>query len=316
MKERPILFQGAMVRALLDGSETQTRRIVKPQPSEELGWSSVMDCWRPVHRAPPSQAWKCPYGQPGDRLIVASEIPGVPRTYCAGSDGTIYSRARGTYRPLRAHGNKNGYLCVTIMDGARKTTRAVHSLVCAAFYGPSPFDGAQVRHLNGNPERCEPANLAWGTQAKNWSDRRAHGNGIEGEKHHNAKLSDVERGHLRWAIERGLCSQRHAARTLGMSQGAMGGVMAGGEIESPDQDIPLGRIPFILLEIVSVRVERLNDITLGDICKEGLARSIYDFRPATDGFRVFTELWELINGAGSWSANPFVWVVEFKRVPA
>ena len=70
----------------------------------------------------------------------------------------------------------------------------------------------------------------------------------------------------------------------------------------------------ILLEIVSVRVERLQDITLGDICNEGLAKSIYEFRPANDGFRVWTELWESINGAGSWAADPWVWVIEFRRV--
>lgn len=70
----------------------------------------------------------------------------------------------------------------------------------------------------------------------------------------------------------------------------------------------------ILLEIVSVRIERVQDITLGDICKEIGAASIYEFRPATYGFDVFAELWDEIYGEGSWNANPWVWVVEFKRV--
>lgn len=69
----------------------------------------------------------------------------------------------------------------------------------------------------------------------------------------------------------------------------------------------------ISLEITGVRVERLNDITLGDVCKE-LGCGLYDFQPATDGFRVWSELWNSIYGAESWQANPFVWVIEFKRM--
>lgn len=69
----------------------------------------------------------------------------------------------------------------------------------------------------------------------------------------------------------------------------------------------------IMLEITGVRVERLQAITLGDICKE-IGCGLYDFRPATDGFRVWAELWNSIYGADSWQANPWVWVVEFKRV--
>ncbi|HBQ7727997.1 TPA: morphogenetic protein [Klebsiella pneumoniae] len=69
----------------------------------------------------------------------------------------------------------------------------------------------------------------------------------------------------------------------------------------------------ILLEITNVRVERLQSITLGDICKE-VGCGLYDFRPATHGFQVWEELWKSIYGAESWNANPWVWVIEFKRV--
>ena len=77
----------------------------------------------------------------------------------------------------------------------------------------------------------------------------------------------------------------------------------------------------ILIEVVSVRVERLQDISEADAIAEGLPwqqctdwmgpnGSQRDFGPK-DAYR---ELWEQINGAGSWDANPWVWVVEFKRV--
>jgi len=68
------------------------------------------------------------------------------------------------------------------------------------------------------------------------------------------------------------------------------------------------------LEITDVRIEQLQMITIGQICKEGLARSMYEFAPVTQAFPVFEELWDSIYGPGAWSANPWVWVIEFKRI--
>ncbi|AYW60740.1 TPA: hypothetical protein P6M77_001506 [Pseudomonas aeruginosa] len=68
----------------------------------------------------------------------------------------------------------------------------------------------------------------------------------------------------------------------------------------------------ILLEITAVRVERLHQITIGEICKEGLARSMYEFIPVTTAFDAFAELWN--STGGDWDANPWVWVIEFRRV--
>lgn len=109
----------------------------------------------------------------------------------------------------------------------------------------------------------------------------------------------------------------------------------------------------ILLEITAVRVERLNEISEADATAEGcqpdtpetwwqgyihmesiddlvhvtskgeappdgmiepkkMKRRTHLLRSAKDHYRA---LWESINGAGSWAANPFVWVVEFRRLP-
>nr|WP_202423981.1 hypothetical protein [Duganella lactea] len=80
----------------------------------------------------------------------------------------------------------------------------------------------------------------------------------------------------------------------------------------------------ILLEIVSVRVERLKAITEADARAEGVSATGWQpsySNPDNAGgdesmsaVDAFCELWESINGADSWVANPWVWVVEFKRV--
>lgn len=79
MKERPILFQGAMVRALLDGTKTQTRRVVKPAPTGgfdlrmhkcESGYVYAASYENLSWEKPERIRWDCPYGQPGERLWV------------------------------------------------------------------------------------------------------------------------------------------------------------------------------------------------------------------------------------------------------
>ncbi|HHS9980102.1 TPA: hypothetical protein ACTY9H_004748 [Klebsiella quasipneumoniae subsp. similipneumoniae] len=83
----------------------------------------------------------------------------------------------------------------------------------------------------------------------------------------------------------------------------------------------------ILLEITNVRVERLNAISEEDAEAEGIdMEALYDSqdcydciadhnmtgRPTVTG--AFKYLWESIYGAENWLANPWVWVIEFKRV--
>ncbi len=84
MKERPVLFNGDMVRAILDGRKTHTRRVMKVQPeSQELGLSRITESknssdtgkyfWSlsdALGSRPRSKIFPCPFGQAGDRLWV------------------------------------------------------------------------------------------------------------------------------------------------------------------------------------------------------------------------------------------------------
>ncbi len=67
----------------------------------------------------------------------------------------------------------------------------------------------------------------------------------------------------------------------------------------------------INLEITGVRVERLQDISKEDVMAEGFTDFMTEMHCGYH--QPYADLWEKINGAGSWSENPWVWVVEFKR---
>ncbi len=68
----------------------------------------------------------------------------------------------------------------------------------------------------------------------------------------------------------------------------------------------------ILLEITDVRVERLKSISDRDAIREGCSTA--DMKSGDCVADVFARLWASIYGSDSWNANPWVWVIEFKRV--
>jgi len=75
------------------------------------------------------------------------------------------------------------------------------------------------------------------------------------------------------------------------------------------------------LEIIKVRVERLNEISEDDAKAEGAPGYEESIDPSPPDEHCewsyqasFRRLWESINGAASWAKNPWVWVIEFKRV--
>lgn len=225
MKERPILFSSPMVRAILAGRKTQTRRIVKPAPPEWCGEAHHRGeaDWYLTESPIPFNAFdaKCPYGQPGDRLWVRETF------YCdmlPFADGGPLPKDKPDWADDNLYYRADGTCCQIIPE-------------CSC---------AEVGKPKFRPSIHMP----------------------------------------RWASR-------------------------------------------ITLEVVSVRVERLSEITEADAIAEGIVHDhLWDranspsdrltyvgcgetFATAVEAYQ---HLWGSINGPGSWEANPWVWVVEFKRV--
>lgn len=107
MKERPILFNGPMVSAILEGRKTQTRRIIKPQPY--AGWMPDVGIYHPTIIDREGEAFPgdpvfgaydevdgrpCPFGQPGDRLWVRETFSESEPCHLGGrQQPTIWYRA-------------------------------------------------------------------------------------------------------------------------------------------------------------------------------------------------------------------------------
>ncbi len=76
----------------------------------------------------------------------------------------------------------------------------------------------------------------------------------------------------------------------------------------------------LVLPLVSVRVERVQDISEADAIAEGLRCTDFGWTDGTTGYdtvsarEAFRELWDSIYGQESWNANPWVWVAEWKEI--
>ena len=118
MRERPILFSSSMVRALLAGTKTQTRRIVKYTPA--LGEPAAWPAARTARWLNSAGAGRyCPYGHPGDRLWVretwclsnpefADECPcdGRPTRLCGDGDSTLWAWYAATDEGVTSSGER------------------------------------------------------------------------------------------------------------------------------------------------------------------------------------------------------------------
>lgn len=219
-RERPILFSGPMVRALLDGRKTQTRRICKPAIDGEFParsvhpdgagtgwiawWGDPITAAESARMYPGAEGFRCTYGQPGDRLWVKEKFTPLPMQ--------------------------------------------------APTDGPSRW---LIQYAEGCQRECDaPAG-------------------------YNPMLYNYER----WTSS--LFMPRWASR--------------------------------ITLEVTGVRVERLQAISEADALAEGVTDCYRITDPVSgeinrDAVEAYADLWESINGPGSWDANPWVWVVSFRRI--
>lgn len=229
MKERPILFSGAMVRAILEGRKTVTRRPIKPAPigipapPPAIAGGSWTWKGQPLLGRKAEMLSQCPYGRPGDRLWVREswwQAGDWQATYPEDDTGAWFGSKRIVY----------------LADGAPPN----------------------------EPNRHYPSGLR------------------------NGAYSAAEPNKI-WRHRPSIHMPRWASR--------------------------------ILLEITAVRVERLQDISEEQAIAEGVHFDKRRWFATDEGGPAFTwpqhafeHLWRSINGADSWDANPWVWVVEFKQV--
>lgn len=229
IKERPILFSGPMVRAILDGRKTQTRRVLTIRHAKRLGLETCGDLlvtadgpqWDGTFeggRVP----W-CPYGKLGDRLWVRETWTELLHTSPASDE------------PILCDGDK-------LIEHATRNPD-----------GGWYYDGKVIAYrATSNIEFCD-------------------GDGFTGDM---ADKSDMPR----WRPS--IHMPRWASR--------------------------------ITLEITGVRCERLQSISRGDCMEEGCP--FRNIAGETDPRQWYQDLWNSINGPDSWAANPFVWVIEFRRL--
>lgn len=246
-----------MVRAILDGQKTQTRRIAKE-------FDGFQDMDKLLARFPNQQG--CPYGKPGD-LDWNTGLP--PK------EGVYYVR---------------GLLNESIGGDNRAVWVNPHYFT----WGFTECDDPEAIWLDSD---ITPENIQW------------------------KRPGDMLWVRETWAVSNiydklapsGIC------KDLPKGPGHAPTKVLYPSTDRISEGIKLRQSNFmprwasrILLEVTDIRVERLNAISDADALAEGCSS---DSMLSGDCLAsVYARLWESINGEGSWEANPWVWVIGFRRV--
>ena len=129
-------------------------------PSGEDSQQSETEIWKPVPSEPGTLASSL------GRILLAPSYAPLPnggyRLYTPEPRYGCVTRAQKSAR--------HEYLFIMVKrqePGKRQHPRKAHQLVCEAFHGQKPFDGAVVLHLDENALNNRPENLRWGTQKEN-----------------------------------------------------------------------------------------------------------------------------------------------------
>lgn len=160
MRERPILFSGPMVRAILAGTKTQTRRVVKPQPAGE--WAS------------PGRS-SCPYGRPGDRLWVRETFGHFERSEGFKPGCAVFYRADGNclkLEPWRPSIHMPRWACRLVLEisAIRMERLQAISEADAIAEGASFHDGLGVGHSGWRHDFGDVHATARDAFARLWRD--------------------------------------------------------------------------------------------------------------------------------------------------
>lgn len=266
MRELPIRFNAPMVRAIMDGRKTQTRRIVKPQPI----WVGDPSVPFKTMDADPKGIIRCPFGKPGDRLWVIQfkPIPFGDGKYAIADDGNLYDISCPFPRRRRVRISHNGYEEITLRHKGIQQAFRINRLVAEAFYG-SPNPGDVAHHLDGNRRNNMPENIDWCTPKQNSNNAVAAGS-FYGKKGSQSSLSQEQVLEIKSSV----LQQKELARIYGVTQPTISKIRSGKRWAQPcEVACPRNRpITFsrITLEVKAVRVERLQEISPDDLVAEGI----------------------------------------------
>lgn len=97
-------------------------------------------------------------------------IIGFIGLYEVSSLGYVKSLKTGTL--IKRTQSESGYLSVTLHKNGKAYWKDIHRLVCTAFHGLPPFEGAMALHKDDIKIRCVPDNLYWGTHQDNMDDMK------------------------------------------------------------------------------------------------------------------------------------------------